>query len=231
MRGEPPHISSFSPVNLPDIWTKEGKNHHTLSSSFRCVALNYHKALLCTTCNLINLTKNVSFNKTWKTTKCWKCTNQKTAKWWKRDYDLPLRSEGVDFGLKNGSRGTPWNWKTPGPGGSENTKCQFWPFIWHFDHFGGTSIFDTFFVMIYDFVFFHFLMIFIFCVLLIFVFLWFSRFCHFFWFWWFWRKHVFLLILLIFQVSEFQGKDKALFWPLLPTIVHSHGKHLVMVNS
>ena len=41
---------------------------------------------------------------------------------------LPLRNRGVDFGLKTGSRGTPWNSKNAGPGGSDFTKCRFWPF-------------------------------------------------------------------------------------------------------
>jgi len=42
---------------------------------------------------------------------------------------LPLRKGGSDFGLKTGSRGTPWNSKNAGPGGSDFTKCRFWPFI------------------------------------------------------------------------------------------------------
>ena len=41
---------------------------------------------------------------------------------------LPLRIEGVDFGLRIGSRGTPWNSKSAGPGGSDFTKCQKVPF-------------------------------------------------------------------------------------------------------
>ena len=40
----------------------------------------------------------------------------------------PSARGGVDFGLKTGSRGTPWNSKSAGPGGSDFTKCQFWPF-------------------------------------------------------------------------------------------------------
>jgi len=55
-----------------------------------------------------------------------------------------LRMGGPFFGLKTGSRGTPWNSKNAGPGGSEFTKCRFWSIIWHFGHFGGVSIFDTF---------------------------------------------------------------------------------------
>jgi len=57
---------------------------------------------------------------------------------------LPLRMGGSFFGLKTGSRGTPWNSKNAGPGGSDFTKCRFWSIIWHFGHFGGVSIFDTF---------------------------------------------------------------------------------------
>ena len=68
-------------------------------------------------------------------------------------------------------------------------------------------------------------------------------FCHFFWFlsfvdfWHFLSFHVFvtfscfLLFWFIFQFRKGYLKDKALFWPLLPTIVHSHGKHFGGVNS
>jgi len=149
----------------------------------------------------------------------------------KHDHDLPLRMHTPFFGLKTGSRGTPWNSKSAGPGGSDFTKCQFWPFKWHFGVFRGGSLFHTFFVTFCWFPFYHFLHFFIFSLLSLFEFCWFSHFCHFLSFWWFWWKHDFLLIFVIFQLWEFQGKDKALFWPLLPTIVHSHGKHLVMVNS
>jgi len=80
------------------------------------------------------------------------------------------------FGLKTGSRGTPWNRKSAQPGGSDFAKCQKWPFIWHFGLFQGGSIFDTFLSL------FHFLIFIIlslfcfsvfvtFCVFLIFVFL------------------------------------------------------------
>jgi len=76
---------------------------------------------------------------------------------WKRDHFLPLRKGGSDFGLKTGSRGTPWNSKNAGPGGSDFTKCRFWPFKWHFGVFRGGSIFDTFFVIFWSFWFCHFL--------------------------------------------------------------------------
>jgi len=156
---------------------------------------------------------------------------RKTWKWWKRDHFLPLRIGGSDFGLKTGSRGTPWNSKSAGPGGSENTNCRFWPFIWHFGLFQGGSFFDTFFVTFCWFQFYHFSHFFIFSLLSLFEFCCFSQFYCFFTFWWFWRKHDFSLIFIIFWVSEFQGKDKTLFWPLFLTVAHSHGKHLVMLNS
>jgi len=92
------------------------------------------------------------------------------------DYDLPLRMRGSDFGLKTGSRGTPWNSKSAQPGGSENANCRFCPFKWHFDLFEGGSIFDTFFVTFSGFVFCHFFMILIFCFLSLFMFLWFCWF-------------------------------------------------------
>jgi len=60
------------------------------------------------------------------------------------DQNSPSATPPLDFGLKTGSRGTPWNSKSAGPGGSDFTKCQFWPFIWHFGLFQGGSIFDTF---------------------------------------------------------------------------------------
>jgi len=55
-----------------------------------------------------------------------------------------LRNEGVDFGLKTGSRGTPWNSKSAGPGGSDFTKCRFWSFKWHFGVFGVPPLFSLF---------------------------------------------------------------------------------------
>jgi len=114
---------------------------------------------------------------------------------------LPLRKGGSDFGLRIGSRGTPWNSKSAGPGGSDFTKCRFWPFIWHFGHFGGVSIFDTFLtlfhfsdftlLLIFDFLVFMFLSLFGFCrFLMIFTFSWFYWFSHFF------------NILIYFSISE-----------------------------
>jgi len=48
---------------------------------------------------------------------------------------FPLRPENT---IPYGRRGTPWkpqNPKNAGPGGSEITKCRFYPFICHFGHF------------------------------------------------------------------------------------------------
>ena len=85
-------------------------------------------------------------NKNGKNDKMVKCQMHKTSKCTKSSCDLPLRMGGPFFGLKTGSRGTPWNSKSAGPGGSENTKCRFWSFIWHFGHFEGGSLFHHFFV-------------------------------------------------------------------------------------
>jgi len=90
--------------------------------------------------------------------------------------------------------------------------------------------FDTF-LMIFIFWFCHFLCFSFSCFCHFLHFLHFIDFNTFSCFWWFWWKHVFLLIFAVFQVWEFQGKDKALFWPVFGPNVHSHGKHLVMVIS
>jgi len=144
---------------------------------------------------------------------------------------LPLRMRGSIFGLKTGSRGTPWNSKSAGPGGSDFTKCQFWPFKWHFGVFRGGSLFHTFFDQFSWFWFYHF-----------FTFSWFW-FCHFFWFSNFVdfycflsfadfvTFHVFLRFWFISQLLKGYLKDKALFWPLFLTVVLSHGKHFGGVNS
>jgi len=141
-----------------------------------------------------------------------------------------LRNRGVIFGLKTGSRGTPWNSKNAGPGGSEFTKCRFWPFIWHFGLFQGGSLFHTFLslfeiLILSLFHFFWFLILSLFAFSRFSDFWWFSCFC------WFYRKHDFSLFFHVFKFREGYLKDKALFWPLLPTIVLSHGKHFGGVNS
>jgi len=83
------------------------------------------------------------------------------------------------FGLKTGSRGTPWNSKNAGPGGSDFTKCRFCPFKWHFGLFQGGSLFHTFFVTFYGFAFYHFFHFYTFLILSLFHFFWFLDFCHF----------------------------------------------------
>jgi len=155
----------------------------------------------------------------------------KMIKRWKCDCDLPLRSEGVDFGLRIGSRGTPWNSKSAGPGGSDFTNCHFWPFIWHFGVFEGGSIFDTFFDHFSWFAFLSFYHFFTFLILSFLVFFDFVDFDHFLHFVIFVDFHVFLRFEFIFQFCKGYLKDKALFWPLFLTVVLSHGKHFGGVNS
>ena len=138
---------------------------------------------------------------------------------------------GSFFGLKTGSRGTPWNSKSAGPGGSDFTKCQFCPFKWHFGVFEGGSIFDTFFTHFSWFTFCHFLLILIFWFCWFYHFSDFVDFCHFLSFVIFRHFTTFLLFWFIFEFWKGYLKDKPLFWPLLPTIVHSHGKHFGGVNS
>jgi len=79
--------------------------------------------------------KNMKINKMikWKTSKLIK-KHQKTG--------------GVNFGLKTGSRGTPWNRKSAQPGGSDFAKCQKVPFKWHFGLFQGGVIFCHFFTFL-----------------------------------------------------------------------------------
>jgi len=91
-----------------------------------------------------------------------KMANHKMMKIRNADHFLPLRIGGSFFGLKTGSRGTPWNSKNAGPGGSDFTKCRFWPFKWHFGVLGGVSIFDTFLINFSWFNFCHFFTFYIF---------------------------------------------------------------------
>ena len=59
-----------------------------------------------------------------------KIENEQNAEMHKsQKLNLPLRIAYPDFGLRIGSRGTPWNSKSAGPGGSDFTKCQKVPFI------------------------------------------------------------------------------------------------------
>ena len=132
--------------------------------------------------------------------------NAQIIKVWnaKCDQNSPSDPPHVIFGLKTGSRGTPWNRKNAGPGGSDFAKCRFWSFKWHFGLFQGGSIFDTFFTL------FHFSLLslflfFTFLILSLFVFFWFSWFCrfwcflHFHDFWWF--LSIFDHFLSLFLVS------------------------------
>jgi len=155
----------------------------------------------------------------------------KTWKSTKRDQHLPLRMWYPFFGLKTGSRGTPWNSKSAQPGGSDFTNCRFWSFKWHFGVFEGGSLFHTFLITFSWFAFYHFFTFYTF------------QFCHFFWFcdfvdFWcflhfhdFDEFHTFLLFWFIFQFLKGYLKDKALFWPVFGPSVHSHGKHFGGVIS
>ena len=142
---------------------------------------------------------------------------------------LPLRIAYPDFGLRIGSRGTPWNRKSAQPGGSDFAKCQKVPFIWHFGLFRVFDFFDIFHFFIFWFCHFFSFSLFWFWLFLCFydfvdfdTFSDFTIFDHF---------HVFLLFWFIFELLKGYLKDKALFWPLVPTIVHSHGKHFGGVIS
>jgi len=132
-------------------------------------------------------------------TKQWKmikCTKWKSIKWQKM-IKKHQKKGGSIFGLKTGSRGTPWNRKSAQPGGSENANCQKVPFKWHFGVFEGGSIFDQFlslftflilmiftfspFLILSLFYFFWFLHFPVFCVLLILInFCWFFLLCTYF---------------------------------------------------
>jgi len=148
-------------------------------------------------------------------------TNAKTCK------NSPSDPPHVIFGLKTGSRGTPWNRKSAQPGGSENAKCRFWPFIWHFGHFRGGSIFDTFLIIFHVFILslFH---DFDFLVFVTFDDFWFLSFLHFFCFTDFWSIllifccwHHFLLIIVSVLgapiMTHFLSSKPAL--PLSPILV------------
>jgi len=99
----------------------------------------------------------------------------------------------VIFGLKTGSRGTPWNSKSAGPGGSDFTKCRFWPFIWHFGLFEGGSLFSLF-LSLFHFSIFCILSLFHFLVFVTFSLFPFSWFFLFLWFVDFWSFFVLFLV-------------------------------------
>jgi len=174
MRGEPPHKSSFSPY-VRVIAIRPYYNKHC-------------KTRIDQKCHFIKLTK-------W--SKMMKCEMHKMWKCQSHDHFLPLRNGGVDFGLKTGSRGTPWNSKSAQPGGSENANCRFCPFKWHFGLFQGGSIFDTFFVTFSGFTFCWFLMI------LIFSLFWFSHFSDFLVFVTFWHFVDFTKNTIFYSFSSF----------------------------
>ena len=98
----------------------------------------------------------LAFIKIMKKVKNGKTENAQNMKMIKRVSIFTLRNGGSFFGLKTGSRGTPWNSKNAGPGGSEFTKCRFWSFKWHFGLFEGGSLFWCFFVIFWWFKFYHF---------------------------------------------------------------------------
>jgi len=119
----------------------------------------------------------------------------------KCDHFLPLRNRGVDFGLKTGSRGTPWNRKSAQPGGSDFAKCRFWSFKWHFGVFEGGTIFWHFLTLFHFsilslFSLFHFSLLSLFCIF------WFCRFWHFFWFCHFCHFSCFFTNLIYFLILK-----------------------------
>jgi len=124
------------------------------------------------------------------------------------------------FGLRIGSRGTPWNRKSAQAGGPDFTKCQKVPFKWHFGLFRVFDIFHYFscfafsdFVNFDDF---HFLVFVTFCIFLIFMFFCFLD------FWWFlslflvWHEFVSLFVsnLSAWLMTHFLSSKPAL--PLSP---------------
>ena len=113
--------------------------------------------------------------------------NVKNDKKWSKKCE---KRGGTDFGLKTGSRSTPWNRKSAQPGGSENANCQKVPFIWHFGHFEGGSLFWSFLV---------------FFTFLILAFWWFCvfTFCHFFCFSDFVDFHVFVFSGFLINFVDF----------------------------
>ena len=91
--------------------------------------LNYNKALLhikgqYQKCHFYQFATFRHFMKMQKSSKYTKVKSEKSLKLIKKHQ----KKGGVNFGLKTGSRGTPWNRKNAGPGGSDFTKCRFWSF-------------------------------------------------------------------------------------------------------
>ena len=71
--------------------------------------------------------QNINLSQKWKMRKSQNDQNTEMHK--TQNSILPLRMRVVIFGLRIGSRGTPWNSKSAGPGGSDFAKCQKVPFI------------------------------------------------------------------------------------------------------
>jgi len=174
MRGEPPHYTSVLPlITIRPYYNSKAKRQ------FRHFI------------NLIKMQKGENHQNA-------QFTNDENEK---SCHFLPLRMRGSDFGLKTGSRGTPWNSKSAQPGGSDFTKCRFWPFKWHFGVFGGVSIFDTFLSLFHFFILslFHILHFSVFSILSLFQFCHFLmifEFCH---FWWFSHFFIILIYFLTFE--------------------------------
>jgi len=136
---------------------------------------------------------------------------QNVKKWWNPQNEkgentnmchfLPLRIGGPFFGLKTGSRGTPWNSKSAQPGGSDFTNCRFWPFKWHFGVFGGVCIFDTF-LSLFHFSILSLFLFFWFCILSLFSLFGFCRFWSLFWFCHFYPFSHFFIILIYFSILK-----------------------------
>jgi len=144
------------------------------------------------------ISPNYQLHKMIKIHKMHKSQNEKTQIMIKKHQ----KKGGSNFGLKTGSRGTPWNRKNAGPGGSDFTKCRFWSFKWHFGHFGGGVNFWCFF---------HFFTFLI------------SHFCNFCIFWFCWICHFFDFVdFHVFVISWFliNFVDFLLLWCFFVTFRH-----------
>jgi len=149
-------------IEAPNLVTKSDTNRCQQQKSLK----NHQNQKIIKIEKMQKVTKSSKLKK-WKSDKIIKVRKWKSEKVCQNS---PSDPPHVDFGLRIGSRGTPRDWKSAGPGGSDFAKCRFWPFIWHFGLFEGGSIFDTFFVIFWFFTFITF-SLFVFCA--------FSRFCDF----------------------------------------------------
>jgi len=102
MRGEPPHIISPLPyyITIRPYYTLMGHGKNVNSQHFITLSK-------CKKHQNVQITNDENVKS---------CQNS------------PSATPPLDFGLKTGSRGTPWNRKNAGPGGSDFAKCRFWPF-------------------------------------------------------------------------------------------------------